>query len=361
MKYCVLFLLICCTFCSCNTDQKVTTDAKYWVWMSYNSELDYHGVFKRLQDIGIDGILFAASIEQYKEVLPLAEEFDFKIHAWKWVLNRPKKTLIENFPSWYMVNKKGTSMVNDTMNVPHYKFLCPAVPEVETFILSEIDEVLALPGIDGICMDYLRFPDVILPEKLQEKYGFIQNREYSFWDYGYHPAMISKFKAKYDYDPSELVDPSQDLQWKQFRYDQITNLANKIADKAHNANKQVSATSYASPQLALKHVRQEYVKWNLDYVFPMIFSGFYESDGPNWIATCTKENIESFKNKKTQVMPSLFAPTHKTSNLSLPQAMHVVEDAGADGVAIFSYNSFDDLTTAMVKDYIETNPFTENK
>jgi len=172
MKYCVLFLLICCTFCSCNTDQKVTTDAKYWVWMSYNSELDYHGVFKRLQDIGIDGILFAASIEQYKEVLPLAEEFDFKIHAWKWVLNRPKKTLIENFPSWYMVNKKGTSMVNDTMNVPHYKFLCPAVPEVETFILSEIDEVLALPGIDGICMDYLRFPDVILPEKLQEKYGF---------------------------------------------------------------------------------------------------------------------------------------------------------------------------------------------
>jgi uncharacterized lipoprotein YddW (UPF0748 family) len=325
--------------------------------MSYNAEVDYNGVFRRLQDVGIDGILLAASIEQYKEVLPLAEGFDFEIHAWKWILNRPKKTLIENFPSWYMVNKKGTSMVNDTMNVPHYKFLCPAIPEVQSFILSEIDEVLALPGIDGICMDYLRFPDVILPEKLQEKYGFIQNREYSFWDYGYHPAMIAKFKEEHDYDPSQNADPSQDLKWKQFRYDQITELANKIADKAHKANKLVSATPYASPQLAIKHVRQEFTKWNLDYVFPMSFSGFYEADGPNWIASNTKETLASFEKQKTKVIPGLFAPSHKKGNLSLPQAMHVVEDAGADGVAIFSYNSFDDLTTAMVKDYIETNPF----
>jgi uncharacterized lipoprotein YddW (UPF0748 family) len=325
--------------------------------MSYNAEVDYNGVFRRLQDVGIDGILLAASIEQYKEVLPLAEGFDFEIHAWKWILNRPKKTLIENFPSWYMVNKKGTSMVNDTMNVPHYKFLCPAIPEVQSFILSEIDEVLALPGIDGICMDYLRFPDVILPEKLQEKYGFIQNREYSFWDYGYHPAMIAKFKEANEYDPSQIADPSQDLKWKQFRYDQITELANKIADKAHKANKLVSATPYASPQLALKHVRQEFTKWNLDYVFPMSFSGFYEADGPNWIASNTKETLASFEKQKTKVIPGLFAPSHKKGNLSLPQAMHVVEDAGADGVAIFSYNSFDDLTTAMVKDYIETNPF----
>ena len=356
MKYLLLCIVLMLCFLGCKPSGEESA-SKYWVWMSYNAELDYTGVFNRLNDIGIDGVLFAASVEQYKEVLPLAKDYDFEIHAWRWVLNRPKRSLVQKFPHWYMMNKKGTSMVNDTMNVPHYKFLCPTVPEVEEFILSEMDELLKLDGIDGICMDYLRFPDVILPEKLQAKYGFKQNREYSFWDYGYHPTMIDKFKEEYDYDPSEADDPSKDLKWKQFRYDQITNLANKISNKAHQAGKKVSATPYASPQLALKHARQDFTKWNLDYVFPMTYSGFYQADGPNWIAQCTKETKASFKGKNTKVIPGLFAPSHKESTLSLPQAMHVVEDAGADGVAIFSYNSFDDLTSAMVKDYVQTNPF----
>ncbi|MEL6988022.1 MAG: family 10 glycosylhydrolase, partial [Bacteroidota bacterium] len=341
-------------FAACNTDTKTTNKdfPKYWVWMSYNPELNYPGVFNRLKDAGIDGVILAASVEEYKKVLPQVKEFGLEVHAWKWILNRPSKAMTEKLAAWYMMNKKGTSMVQDTMNVPHYKFLCPIIPEVQDFILKEVEEILNIDGIDGLCMDYLRYPDIILPEQLQKRYGFKQDREYSFWDYGYHPEMIKAFVKAHGYNPQDKADPSTDLQWKQFRYDQITNLANLISKKAHAMNKKVSASPYASPALALKHVRQDFTKWDLDYVFPMVYSGFYKDDGPNWIADCVKSTIKGINQKDTKVIPSLFAPTHKESNLNLPDAMLVVEDAGADGIAIFSYNSMDDFTTAVVKEFI---------
>lgn len=110
------------------------------------------------------------------------------------------------------------------------------------------------------------------------KYGIVQDQEYPQWDFGYHPAMIEKFKAAYGYDPREQEDPSQDEKWLQFRCDQITEVANMIADVVHSYGKKMAASPFPTPKMASKMVRQDWGKWNLDIVFPMVYHNFYTED-----------------------------------------------------------------------------------
>lgn len=64
--------------------------------------------------------------------------------------------------------------------------------------------------------------------------------------------MIEKFKAAYGYDPREQEDPSQDEKWLQFRCDQITEVANMIADVVHSYGKKMAASPFPTPKMASK-------------------------------------------------------------------------------------------------------------
>ena len=137
--------------------------------------------------------------------------------------------------------------------------LCaPPLPEVREFIKKKIEAYCEVEGLNGIAIDYNRFVDVILPTTLWPKYGIVQDQEYPQWDFGYHPAMIEKFKAAYGYDPREQEDPSQDEKWLQFRCDQITEVANMIADVVHSYGKKMAASPFPTPKMASKMVRQDW-------------------------------------------------------------------------------------------------------
>lgn len=353
MKLLFRLLLILFIFSSCQEPIQ-NKEPKYWCWLSYNPEMNANAVFRKIADMGIDGVLLAALNDEYKELIPVAKSYGLEVHAWRWILNQPKSQMIKDHPGWYAVNGNGRSIINDTTYANHYKFLCPALPSVRNFVTEEVESLLDIEGLDGVCLDYIRWPDVMLPEKLQEITGVKQDREYGEWDYGYHPYMIEKFKTKHGYDPRTKENVTADLQWKQFRYDQVTEMVNVLADMAHEKGKKISANVYPTPTLGKKHARQDWGRWNLDYAFPMIYTGFYAEDGPNWIAACIKEDMKTV-GSKMKVYSGLFAPGHKENVLNMPQAMHVAEDAGVDGVAIFSFSSFDDYTTALIKDYISQN------
>jgi transcriptional regulator with XRE-family HTH domain len=112
---------------------------------------------------------------------------------------------------------------------------------------KKIIEYCEIDGLNGIAIDYHRFVDVVLPTTLWPRYGIQQDREYPEWDYGYHPEMISIFNERYGYDPRELEDPSIDENWLQFRCDQITEVANEIADLVHSYGKVMAASPFPTP------------------------------------------------------------------------------------------------------------------
>ena len=198
--------------------------------------------------------------------------------------------LSKEHPEWFSVNRKGESLANTKAYVDYYKFMCPALPEVREHIKKKIVAYCEVEGLNGIAIDYHRFVDVVLPTTLWSRYGIVQDKEYPEWDFGYHPAMIKLFKEKYGYDPREQEDPSTDEKWLQFRCDQITEVANEIAEVVHSYGKVMAASPFPTPAMSRRMVRQDWGKWNLDIVFPMVYHNFYTGD-VSFISDCTIENV----------------------------------------------------------------------
>ena len=68
--------------------------------------------------------------------------------------------------------------------------------------------------------------------------------------------------------PREQEDPSLDVKWRQFRCDQITEVANMIAEVVHSYGKTMAASPFPTPKMASRMVRQDWGKWNLGHRVP---------------------------------------------------------------------------------------------
>ena len=213
----LLFLALGLFSCQQGTKETNKEYPMFWTWLDYRPGMNFDSICQVMNDIGMDS-----------------------------------------------VNRNGKSLADTTAYVGYYKFLCPALPEVREFIKEKIKTYCEVEGLNGIAIDYHRFVDVVLPTTLWPRYGIVQDREYAAWDYGYHPEMLKKFKEQHGYDPREQEDPSLDVKWRQFRCDQITEVANMIAEVVHSYGKTMAASPFPTPKMSSRMVRQDWGKWNLD-------------------------------------------------------------------------------------------------
>ena len=303
----------------------------FWTWLDLRPNTDFEAVCQKLNDVGIDGILLnAPTPDDYRRIMPTAHAHGITVYAWIWTMNleHDRGKILQEHPEWLSVNRLGRSLADTTAYVDYYKFLCPALPEVREFLNEKIRAYCEVEGLDGIAIDYHRFVDVVLPTTLWPRYGIIQDREYPEWDFGYHPEMIRLFKEKYGYDPREQEDPSQDVQWRQFRCDQITEVANMMAETVHSYGKVMGASPFPTPKMASRMVRQDWGKWDLDVVFPMVYHNFYTLD-PSFAFDCTAENYYD-KHPKTQLYCGIMYSDDITD------CMDEAFRAGAQGISIFT-------------------------
>ena len=87
-------------------------------------------------------------------------------------------------PEWYNVNRNGDNSWDHPAYVGYYRFLCPSRPGVHEFLQKRVRELSAF-DVDGVHLDYIRYPDVILAESLQPHYDIVQDKEYPQYDYCY--------------------------------------------------------------------------------------------------------------------------------------------------------------------------------
>ncbi|MDL2256499.1 family 10 glycosylhydrolase, partial [Parabacteroides sp. OttesenSCG-928-G06] len=332
------YLLCVVAFVACTTQKTETprTYPMFWTWMYYDSPAKFDSLCVIMKETGIDGVMLnAGSPDKYREAIPIAQKHGIEVYAWLWTMNleHDRDKMVREHPEWFSVNRLGQSLADTTAYVGYYKFMCPALPEVREFIRNKIKAYCEVEGLNGISIDYHRFVDVILPTTLWPTYGIVQDREYPEWDYGYHPAMIAKFQEAHGYDPREQEDPSLDDKWLQFRCDQITEVANEIAEVVHSYNKVMAASPFPTPQMSRRMVRQDWGKWNLDIVFPMVYHTFYTED-VSFISDCTIENVRD-KNPQTTLYCGLMASNSPEMFASMDEALN----NGAEGIAIFTVNS----------------------
>ncbi len=324
----------------CVPKARVATDyPMFWTWMDYRPGVNFDSLCVVMASSGIDGVMLnAPTPDHYREAIPIALKHGIEVYAWLWTMNleHDRETVVAQHPEWLDVNRLGESLVDVPAYVGYYKFMTPALDEVREYVRAKVKAYCEVEGLNGIAIDYHRLVDVILPTTLWPKYGIVQDKEYPQWDYGYHPAMIEKFKALHGYDPREQQDPSTDELWLQFRCDQVTEVANMIADEVHKHGKVMAASPFPTPAMSRKMVRQDWGKWNLDIVFPMVYHNFYTKD-VSFISDCTIDNVAQ-KNPKTVLYCGMTA----TNGPEMFAQMDAALDNGAQGIAIFTVGGLRD-------------------
>ena len=332
----LVIAIISAISCSNKKAEKVTEYPMFWTWLDYRPGMNFDSICAVMNQTGIDGVMLnAPTPDDYRVAIPIAHKHGIEVYAWLWTMNleHDRDSIVKAHPDWFSVNRKGESLANTKAYVDYYKFMCPALPEVREHIKKKIVAYCEVEGLNGIAIDYHRFVDVVLPTTLWSRYGIVQDKEYPEWDFGYHPAMIKLFKEKYGYDPRELEDPSKDEKWLQFRCDQITEVANEIAEVVHSYGKVMAASPFPTPPMSKRMVRQDWGKWNLDIVFPMVYHNFYTGD-VSFISDCTIENV-----REKNPMTTLYCGMTGTNGPLMFKCMDEALNNGAKGIAIFTVNS----------------------
>jgi hypothetical protein len=165
--------------------------------------------FTDLKKKGIIGLMYSAGQEPevYRRIGKIASKAGLEFHAWIPTMVQNKNPEIK--PEWYALNGLGESAFEKPAYVSYYRFVCPNREEFYQFLEKMYGRIADIPEVDGIHLDYIRFPDVILARGLWEKYGLVMDREYPQYDYCYCDKCVSDFKAKTGIDIMSVRDPSE--------------------------------------------------------------------------------------------------------------------------------------------------------
>lgn len=312
-------------------DQKKQA-VKHWVWVRPNdndeaSTLDNR--YDKYYAAGIRGIFFEADSEKHFKA---AKRNRLEAHRWMWTMNRGEKELLALHPDWYAVSRTGGSCATHPPYVDYYRWLCPSRPEVSDYLDRQAKLILQKDYVDGLHLDYVRFCDVVLPVNLWEKYGIVQDRELPEYDFCYCNVCRAEFNKRKGIDPMDLEYPAESLSWRKFRYNQVTSIVNRLAQSAASYNKPISAAVFPTPEVARRLVRQDWTRWNLNSVFPMIYHGFYKEEVA-WIGEAVTESLEALCGR-FPVYAGLFLPDFK-NEAELKQGIELAMANGATGVSLF--------------------------
>ena len=245
------------------------------------------------------------------------------------------KDLIKSHPEWFVISREGKSCISDPAYVGYYRFLCPSNPEVIKYIKKRLDEYLDIAGLEGIHLDYIRYPDVILPKALQPVYGIVQDREYPAYDYCYCKVCRDNFQLLTGRDPVSMGHPENDTAWRNFRYRQLNSFIQELSVYCHQEKKSLSAAVFPGPSLSKQLVRQEWDQWPLDAFMPMLYRNFYFGN-LDWIRAETAEGVKAL-HAGNFLYSGLYVPS--LTPRELRTAINKSLEGGANGICLFNYEA----------------------
>jgi hypothetical protein len=302
-KFIIIFSFIILAACNPASENSTRSAIRVpvYAWMGgpgRDTDKEIKANFMDLKSKGIVGLMYNGGHdpETYKRVGGIAKEVGMEFHSWIPAMIQAENPKLN--PALYAHNGLGESAFEKPAYTDYYKFLCPSREEVYQFLADLYGSIADLPEVDGVHLDYIRFPDVILAEGLWEKYNLVMDREYPQFDYCYCDFCVDGFKDKSGIDIRSVADPSFVEEWKQYRYDLITSIVNRLTDMVHAKGKEITGAVFPGPNsVARKIARQEWDKWNLDAFYPMNYNDFYLK-GTQWIGEVSHEGVSAINHRK---------------------------------------------------------------
>lgn len=311
---------------------------EFGVWITANekrSDEDYAAEFRKYNDAGIDEILINTGTDPklLERLVPIATKEGLKVHAWIMAMNRPGDKIAPQHPEWYAVSKEGKSCFDTPPYVGYYKWLCPTRKESREYVLSLVEGLAKVDGIESVHLDYIRFSDIFLPIGLLPKYDLKQEVELPEYDFCYCDVCISTFEKIHHKNPLESENTSIDMEWKQFRLNRIKQVVDEAYEIVHKHGKNLTAAVFPYPEMADHMVRQRWDKWNIDEVYPMIYHGFYNEE-IDWIGFATAQGVKDLEGRNTGLNTGIYIPPFNSGE-ELKEAIKFAKDNGAKGATFF--------------------------
>lgn len=207
----------------------------------------------------------------------LAHERGMELHAWVWVfaaanqrhnviLNKPIDDLgpvLSQRRDWGITDREG-GFFDDNTNSKK-AFFDPANPEVQQYLLSLLAEIVTNYDLDGIQLDYIRYP-------FQDPAA---NQTF-----GYSRESRRKFKQLTGVDPIN-IEPNHPLwsEWTKFRVQQVDKFVSSAAQMLRNKRPNLIISTAVFPierQERLAKIQQNWEAWAqaelVDIIVPMTYA-----------------------------------------------------------------------------------------
>jgi len=322
-------------------------DFLLWTWVHGGGEPgegSWSAHFARLKAAGFHGVLVGGG--DVTTLAPAARDEGLVFHRWIWVLNRNGDAWArKTHPEWFTVNRNGESSLDRPPYVDYYRWVCPRRAAVRLYLRDVVRPIAQQDGVDGVHLDYIRYPDVILPVGLWSKYGLVQDRELPEFDFCYCDVCRSTFAGRTGIDPRDLADPAANTAWREFRWESVTLAVGDLTRVVHREGKPITAAVFPTPSLARQLVRQAWETWPLDAVFPMIYHSFYE-ESVAWTEEATHQGVTALAGRRP-LYSGLYLPSLSPDELA--GALRHARNGGAAGAALFESGGLSDAHLASVR------------
>lgn len=282
--------------------------------------------------IDVEGVThspYNGNFDALEAFIRIGHEEGIEVHAW-----------VENFFVGYL-NKNGT-FSNDILNrfkdqllldkqgnnfyyyneIATFVFLNPFDRECRDYILEVYTKLIEKYDLDGIHLDYIRFPEL----------------NYGKNDYGYNADIIDAFKKEtgITQDPRTFSEgTANDNKWDAFRANIITTFVKEVFDLVCDRSPEMLITCATYPDMAnaKKTIAQDVESWVKNGYIDEVFSMTYSGDN-NYVYDNAKK-YSSVCNGKSFYSTGL-AAFMDTTNENFAYQLPIVKEAGATGISIFA-------------------------
>jgi len=158
-------------------------------------------------------------------------------------------------PEWFMVSIDGNSMAEGPINEiqnnsTEGRYLSPGLESVKRYLSRVITEVMVTYNIDGVHLDYIRYP----------------GRNYDF-----HPIVRQQFSECYGVDPIQVVEGDTDIdptlmylgKWVEFKTEMIDKQVRSIRRRIDLVDRKIRLSAAVKPHAdeAYYHYGQNWAEW----------------------------------------------------------------------------------------------------
>lgn len=264
-------------------------------------------------------------------LLKLAHLFSIEVHGWFTTFvvtsnnidNLPPSHVYRRHPEWITCQKNG-----EPMSLPCYEgvFLDSGIPEVWEYTCNIIMDVLNNYELDGIVLDYVRYPDS---------------------SFGYNPIALERYEKEVETG----VFPQDFTLWRNHQVSQFVKIVGAMV-KSVDPTLAFSVTAFPELEKARNKYFQDWYSWlslpELDTIYLMIYT---KSDF--MFEQIIKENIQNIPVEKIGISLRAWSEHGVYPVESIMSKTVLCQDYGINRVAYFSFNGmrknnyFEDMDSIM--------------